>query len=43
MATGATLVFIGGERPYALQGLNYLGDPEYRGLATDNPRYRKAG
>ena len=35
MATGATLVFIGGERPYALQELNYL--------AEDNPRYRKAG
>jgi type IV secretory pathway TraG/TraD family ATPase VirD4 len=43
MATGATLVFLAGERPYALQKLNYLGDAEYRGLADVNPRYRQAG
>ena len=43
MATGATLVFLAGERPYALRPLNYLSDPEYRGLAEANPRYRQAG
>jgi hypothetical protein len=36
-------VFLAGERPYALQPLSYLGDPEYQGLAEDNPRYRRAG
>jgi hypothetical protein len=33
------LVFPAGERPCALQGLNYLGDPEYRDLAADIPRH----
>jgi hypothetical protein len=43
MATGATLVFLAGERPYALQALKYLVYAEYRDLADVNPRYRQAG
>ena len=43
MATGATLVSLAGERPYALQALSYLVDAEYRGLTDVNPRYRQAG
>lgn len=34
--------FIAGERPYGLQPLNYLSDPEYAGLAGLNPYYAAA-
>ena len=35
------IVFIAGERPYCLQRLNYLSDPEYAGLADPNPYYAR--
>ena len=36
------IVFIAGERPYCLQRLNYLSDPEYAGRADPNPYYAAA-
>ena len=36
------IAFIAGERPYRLQRLNYLPDPEYAGLACRNPYYAAA-
>ena len=35
------IVFIAGERPYCLQRLNYLSDPEYAGRADENPYYAR--
>lgn len=34
------IVLIQGERPYSLERLNYLSDPEYLGLADANPFHR---
>ena len=42
MNCGHVIVFIGGERPYAIQRLNYLWDQEYAGLADPNPYYAPA-
>ena len=42
MKNRGAMVFIAGERPYGLQPLNYLSDPEYAGLAGLNPYYAAA-
>ena len=42
MKNHSVMVFIAGERPYGLQRLNYLSDPEYAGLADLNPYYAAA-
>jgi type IV secretion system protein VirD4 len=34
------IVLIQGERPYSLERINYLADPEYAGLADANPFHR---
>jgi hypothetical protein len=42
MKSHGAMVFIAGERPYGLQPLNYLSDPEYARLAGLNPYYYAA-
>ena len=42
MKNHSVMVFIAGERPYCLQRLNYLSDPEYARLASLNPYYAAA-
>lgn len=41
MKSHGVIVFIAGERPYGLQRLNYLSDPEYAGLADPNPYFAR--